>query len=95
MFLFPICSSPIKSNYVTEMKSKKLLFVIEKNLTYSKPEKGGREGGIMQYTFRNIEFIYIHKTVSHSVHGYQNRYNTPRSLQRHYIAVKHCLCCVS
>lgn len=45
---------------------------------------------IMQHTFRNIEFIYIHhKTVSHFVHGSQKRNNTLMALY----CYQHCLCC--
>lgn len=45
---------------------------------------------ITQHTFRNIEFIYIHrKTVSHFVHGSQKRNNTLTALY----CYQHCLCC--
>lgn len=44
----------------------------------------------MQQTFRNIEFIYIHrKTVSHFVHGYQKRNNTLIALD----CYQYCLFC--
>ena len=76
MLSFPRCPSPMKSMLSNEKQS---LFETRKNLTYSKPQDGRGEGKIIQNTFRNIEFIYIHcKIVSHSVHGYQKRDNTLR-----------------
>lgn len=64
-----------------------------KNLTYSKIKRRQESWGmekITQHTFRNIEFIYIHrKTVSHFVYGSQKRNNTLMALY----CYQRCLCC--
>ena len=63
-----------------------------KNLTYSKIKRRQESWGmekITQHTFRNIEFIYIHrKTVSHFIHGSQKRNNTLMALD----CYQRCLC---